>query len=165
MIWLSVSFCSVSASFVFKSGCWDSCYTTTPIHHQPFSNTPHLFSLNFPYPLPQGTMLLKQIRWLEVLTSPEMEIFFLFWHTTLVMRGWRLYPRALRMIHGSGNKKVHSHYLRVGSIAFKLIICLVIFCPIPTNHMYFNGKCENKKNIKKIAHYRLICQHGSLSNP
>ncbi len=39
-------------------------------------------------------------------------------HThTLVMRGWRLYPRALRMIRGSGglgNKKVHSDYLRVG---------------------------------------------------
>ncbi len=35
----------------------------------------------------------------------------------VVMRGWRLYPRALRMIHGSGelgNKKVFSDYLQVG---------------------------------------------------
>ncbi len=34
------------------------------------------------------------------------------------------------------------------SIAFKLIICAVIFCPMPTNHIsfwrYFNGECENK---------------------
>ncbi len=34
----------------------------------------------------------------------------------LVMRGWRVYPRALRMIHGSGNKKLHSDYLRVDRI-------------------------------------------------
>ncbi len=35
----------------------------------------------------------------------------------LVMRGWRLYPRALGMICGSvgsGNKKMHSDYVRVG---------------------------------------------------
>ncbi len=33
----------------------------------------------------------------------------------LVMCGWRLYPQALRMIRGSGNKKkMHSDYLRVG---------------------------------------------------
>ncbi len=36
-------------------------------------------------------------------------------HYGLVMRGWRLYPRALRMIRGSGNK-VHSDYLRVDKI-------------------------------------------------
>ncbi len=35
----------------------------------------------------------------------------------LVMRGWRLYPRVLRMIRGSGGsgyKKIHYDYLRVG---------------------------------------------------
>ncbi len=32
----------------------------------------------------------------------------------VVMRGWQLYPRALRMIRGSGNKIVHSDYLQVG---------------------------------------------------
>ncbi len=32
----------------------------------------------------------------------------------VVMRGWRLYPRALWIICGSGNKKMHSDYLRVG---------------------------------------------------
>ncbi len=39
--------------------------------------------------------------------------------TGLVMRGWRLYPRVLRMIRewgGSGKKKVHSDYLRVDKI-------------------------------------------------
>ncbi len=38
-------------------------------------------------------------------------------NAVLVMRGWRLYPRALRMIlgsGGSGNKKIHSDYLWVG---------------------------------------------------
>ncbi len=33
-----------------------------------------------------------------------------------ILRGWRLYPRALQMIRGSGNKKVHSDYLRVDKI-------------------------------------------------
>ncbi len=36
----------------------------------------------------------------------------------LVMRGWRLYPRVLRMIRGaggSGNKKVHSDSFAGGS--------------------------------------------------
>ncbi len=32
----------------------------------------------------------------------------------VVMRGWRLYPRALWIIRGSGNKRMHSDYLRVG---------------------------------------------------
>ncbi len=35
----------------------------------------------------------------------------------LVMRRWRFYPWTLRMIHGSGgsgNKKMHSEYLRLG---------------------------------------------------
>ncbi len=32
----------------------------------------------------------------------------------VVMRGWRLYPRALWIIRWSGNKKMHSDYLRVG---------------------------------------------------
>ncbi len=32
----------------------------------------------------------------------------------VVMRGWRLYLRALWIIRGSGNKKMHSDYLRVG---------------------------------------------------
>ncbi len=35
----------------------------------------------------------------------------------VVMRGWHLYPRALRMIRGSGglgNKTMHSDYLQVG---------------------------------------------------
>ncbi len=32
----------------------------------------------------------------------------------VVMRGWRLYPRALWIIRGSGNKKMHSDYLQVG---------------------------------------------------
>ncbi len=31
-----------------------------------------------------------------------------------VMRGWQLYPRALWIIRGSGNKKMHSDYLQVG---------------------------------------------------
>ncbi len=38
-------------------------------------------------------------------------------YCALVMRGWRLYSRALRMIQGSGgsdNKKLHSDYLRMG---------------------------------------------------
>ncbi len=39
----------------------------------------------------------------------------------LGMRGWRLYPRALHMIRGlggSGNKKMHSDYVRVDKINY-----------------------------------------------
>ncbi len=69
------------------------------------------------------------------------------------------------------SENLNSIFLRINSadsIAFKLIICSVIFLPIPTNHHFEAILLENVKikinNFGKIAHYRLICQHGSLSN-
>ncbi len=70
-------------------------------------------------------------------------------------------------------QKTNSIFLRINSadsIALKLIVCAVIFFVRCQQIIYhFEGiLMENVKikrnNFEKYAHYRLICQHGSLSN-
>ncbi len=52
----------------------------------------------FPYPLYVKYLKLESLKYIREFHTPVC-------YCGVVMHGWRLYPRALRLTRGSGNKK------------------------------------------------------------